>query len=297
MKISLLSLLLLALPAVAQYRPIYTSPRPTYTPRPTTSSTSNYNYQSQQRQQQQAHQNFQQMQTQQRQQMQDQYYYNSRRQSQMPQYLLRRPQSTQQLEQAQARQQQAEQNASAQLAHLTQEQQRQRQAHPAADAQQAATQQKEDAQQLTQLTLKNYREVFLPGQMLGAWQSLTPAPPARQQLQAINQALLDNAWWHQQDAPQLQVKVAAYGTALTKLFADLLGFSPAAMPALPALRPARALQEQLSQGPAFDQAAAAQLIGEATQAEKRLAGQTKRIWQSGSRGPLNGYHSSPSACA
>ena len=25
--------------------------------------------------------------------------------------------------------------------------------------------------------------------------------------------------------------------------------------------------------------------------------QTKRIWQSGSRGPLNGYHSSPSACA
>lgn len=271
MKFPLLPLLFLSLPVVAQYRPMYTPSRPSYTPRPTTSSTSNYNYQSQLRTQQQAHQNFQQMQAQQRQQMQDRYYYNQQRSLTQQQQLLRRPLSTQQLAQVQARQQEAEQKANEQLARLT-ETQRQHQANPPADAQQAAAQQNEDARQLTQLTLKNYREVFLPGQLAGALQSLTLAPPARQEVQALTHDLLDKAWWSQQEATQLPAKVAGYSTALTKLSTDLLGFSPAAVPGAPAQRPASALREQLSQGTAFDQAAAAQLIREATQAEKRLAG-------------------------
>lgn len=274
MKLSILPFLFLSLPVVAQYRPMYSPSRPSYTPsRPITSPTSNYNYQSQLRTQQQAHQNFQQMQAQQRQQMMDHYYYYSQRRSlTQQQHLLRHPLSPEQLAQQQAHQQEAEQKANEQLARLA-ETQRQHQANPPADAQQAAAQQKEDAQQLTQLTLKHYREVFLPGQLSGALQSLTLAPQARQELQTISHDLLDTAWWSQQDATQLPAKVAAHSATLTKLTTDLLGFSPAAVPVAPASRPASALREQLSQGATFDQAAAARLIREAAQAEKRLAGE------------------------
>lgn len=277
MKFSLLSVLFLSLPAVAQYRPIYTSPRPSYSPPPPSLyhpiTNPNVNYQNQLRTQQQAHQNFQQMQAQQRQQMQNYYNFHSQWSSLLLQrQLLRKPLTAQQLAKAQASQQEAEQEAYKQLARLA-ETQRQHQANPPADAQQAAAQQREDARQLTKQTLKNYREVFLPGQLASAMQSLTWAPQAQQEMQAINHDLLDKAWWGQQDATQLSAKIAAHNTALTKLVTDLLGFNPAIMPSAPTPRSASALQEQLSQGTTFDQAMAAQLVREATQAEKRLAGE------------------------
>lgn len=270
----LLPLLLLCLPAAAQYRPV-NSPtyRPSYSPpapslyHPSTNPTVNYRVQQQQIQQ--AHQNFQQMQAQQRQQMQDQYYYRHRQPPPLP---LRYPQSAEQLAQAKARQQQAEQQATEQLAHLA-ETQRQHQANPPATAAEAETQRREDARQLTQLTLKSYREVFLPGQLLAAHQALLPAPEAQQQLHALSQDLLDDTWWTQQDASQRAAKVAGYGTALTKISDNLLGFSAASLPPVPVVRSASAMREQLSQAPQFNQAAAAQLISEATQAEKRRIGE------------------------
>ncbi|QKG56270.1 hypothetical protein GKZ68_06220 [Hymenobacter sp. BRD128] len=277
MKYPLPLLLLLALPAVAQYRPMYSPSRPSYTPsyRPSTVNNTltgpSSNYRAQQLQQQQAHQNFQRMQDQQRQQMQ-QYYYNQQRYLTRQPLALRRPPSAQQLEQLQAQQQQAEQRANEQLAQLTQEQQHRRQEHPAANAQEAENQQKEDARQRTRLAVKSYQEVFLPGQMRGALQSLTLAPQAQQSLQALNNDLLRNAWWRQQEAAQMQEKVAAYSKTLAGLTADLLGFSAAELPSPPAPFSASALQEMLSHD-AFDQATAAQLIREATLADKRLEGE------------------------
>lgn len=64
--------------------------------------------------------------------------------------------------QAQAKQQKQEQDATESLARLAQEQRRQE--HPAKNPQQAAAQQKADDKQLTLLAVKNYRDVFLPGQ-------------------------------------------------------------------------------------------------------------------------------------
>ena len=66
--------------------------------------------------------------------------------------------------------------------------------HPAAEAQQDATQQLADTKQLTALTVKTHCEAYLPGQMLSAPQSLALPDKAQQDLQALNQDLLDNAW-------------------------------------------------------------------------------------------------------
>jgi hypothetical protein len=276
MKHSLPLLLLLTLPAVAQYRPMYSPSRPSYTPSYSPSPVykmltgPNSNYRVQQQQQQQAHQNFQRMQEQQ--QIQQQYYYNQQRYLTRQPVVLRRPQSPQQLEQMQAQQQQAEQRANEQLAQLAQEQQHLRQEHPAATTQEAEAQQKVDTRQLTRLAVKNYQEVFLPGQMRSALQSLVLAPTAQQNLQALNDDLLSNAWWHQQDAAQVREKVAAYSKTLAGLTTELLGFSAANLPSLPAPFSASLLQEMLSRD-AFEQTAATQLIREATLADKRLEGE------------------------
>jgi len=296
MKHSLPLLLLLALPAVAvaQYRPMYMPSRPSYTPsyspspvnKMLTGPTSNYRVQ--QQQQQQTHQNFQRMQEQQRQQMQQQYDRNQQQYWARQQVMLHRLPSPKQLAQLQVQQQQAEQRASEQLAQLAQEQQRRRQEHPATNGQEAETQQKEDARQLTRLAVKNYQEVFLPGQMRSALQSLALAPTAQQNLQAINNELLSNAWWRQQDAAQVQEKVAAYGKTLAGLTTELLGFSAPELPSPPAPFSASPLQEMLASGK-FEQTAAAQLIREAALADKRLEGEPlaqaiKNFTEVGARG-------------
>ncbi|MGI4867438.1 MAG: hypothetical protein ACRYFZ_26200 [Janthinobacterium lividum] len=272
MKFPLPLLLLLPLHAAfAQMRPTYSAPRPGYTPAPLYHPTTTP-YQSQQQTQQQAHQNFQRMQSQQVQQMQQQYYYNNVQRALTRQQVavLRRPMSPEQLAKTQATQQQAEQKAAAQLTQLTQEQQRRRQANPAPDAQLAAAQQQADAKQLAVLTVKTYREAYLPGQMLSALQSLALPAKTQQELQALNHDLLDNGWWSK-EAAQAPAKVAAYGNTLATLTTNLLGFELASPPPAPAPLATSALNEMLAKD-SFDRLAAAQLIQTATQAEKRLAG-------------------------
>lgn len=268
--------LLLFLPlhaAFAQMRPTYSAPRPGYTPAPLYHpSTSTSTYRTQQQTQQQAHQTFQRMQSQQLQQMQQRYYIGNSQRSLTRQQIavLHRPMGAEQLAKVQARQQEAETKAAEQLAQLTQQQERRRQEHPAADAQQAAAQQQADAKQLAMLTVKIYRETFLPGQMLTALQSLSLSSKAQQDIQSVNQDLLDNDWWSK-EAAQAPAKVTAYGNTLAALTTDLLGFDLASPPPSPALLAATTLDEMLAKD-TFDRLAAAQLIQMAAQAEKRLAG-------------------------
>jgi hypothetical protein len=108
--------------------------------------------------------------------------------------------------------------------------------------------------------------------MRSALQSLALAPTAQQNLQIINNDLLSNAWWRQQEAAQVQEKVAAYGKTLAGLTTELLGFNAAELPSPPAPFSASPLQEALASGK-FEQATAAQLIREATLADKRLEGE------------------------
>ena len=278
MKHPVLLLLLLPLHAFAQYRPSYSAPRPTYsapirtfTPTP---------YQVQQQGQQQAHQNFQRMQTQQTQQMQQQQLYNQQyaaqqqrfQQQQMQQQLLmRHPLTPQQVEAQQAQQLEAEQQATDYLARYAEDLRSQRLAHPAADAQQAAAQQQADARQITTVSVKSCREVFLPGQVRAVMQARTLSPKAQTNFQAIYQEVLDDAWWGRQDAAQVNAKLAAHGQALAALTTDLLGFDIASPPPAPAPLSVSALDAQLAAN-TFDQATATQLMRDAAQAEKRLEG-------------------------
>lgn len=279
MKHALLLFLLVPLHAFAQYRPMYTPARPSYTPRYTTSPSSSTNslykpnspYQVQMRQQQYAHQQFQQFQAQQRLQMQDW----SNRQSQaywqrlhQQQQMLLYRQTPAQLAAAQATQQKAEQQANEKLAHLAQEQQRKQSEHPAQDAQQAAAQQREDARQLKQLAVRNYQNVFLPGQVLAAMQSQLPSAQAQQNVQALTQELLRNAWWKQQPGAQLADKLAAHSATLAALTHELRGAEPAAA-APTALAPGQL--DALLAADSFDQQAASQLLHRAAQADKRTA--------------------------
>ena len=270
MKHPLLLLLFLPLHVFAQYRPSYSPPRPSYTPAPIRPGPSPS--QMQQQSQQQAHQNFQRMQAQQTQQMQSAALRNQQqaivRQSQQ-RPLLRQSLTPQQLEQQQAQQHEAEEQATDYLARFAQDQRSLRLAHPAADAQQAAAQQQEDAKQLTAVTVKTYREVFLPGQMTTALQALTLSTKGQQDLQNINKDLLDNAWWSKQEAASLNGKIAAHSNALAVLTAELLGFDIASPPPAPA--PVSSLDNMLAKD-SFDQLAAAQIIREATAAEKVIAG-------------------------
>lgn len=281
MKHSLLLWLLLPLPVFAQYRPMYTPSRPSYTPRYTTSpsrSTSSLYkptspYQVQQRQQQYAHQQFQQMQAQQRQQMQSWHTLNQQQaqarwqQLARQQQMMLRGQTPQQLADNQARQQQAEQQANEQLTHLAQAQQRKQAEHPAPDAQQAAAQQREDAQQLKLLAVRNYQDVFLPGQVATALQSQLPSAQAQQNVHAFTQELLSSSWWKQQTSAQLSEKLATHQATLTALTHELLGAEPAAA-AVPT--PLAAGQfDALLAADKFDHQATSQFLGAAAQADKR----------------------------
>ncbi|MGI4873859.1 MAG: hypothetical protein ACRYFX_22080 [Janthinobacterium lividum] len=179
----------------------------------------------------------------------------------------RHPLSPEQLAQVQTRQQQAEQKATDQLTQLTQQQQRRQ---PALDAQQAAAQQQADAKAVTVLTVKTYREVFLPNQLFAVLQSLTLTSQAQQDWQALNHELLSSVWWKQQ-AAQAPASVAAHSATLVKLTTDLLGFDPATAPAAPAPLATAPLRELLASD-RFDRFAAAQLLAAAAQADKRVAG-------------------------
>jgi hypothetical protein len=173
--------------------------------------------------------------------------------------------------QAQAKQRQLEQAATESLARLAQQQQQQRQEHPAKNAQLAAAQQKADEKQLTLLAVKNYREVFLPGQVAGALEAQQLSPSAQQRLQNLNGNLLDDAWWSKQEGAQVTGNVKAYSDSLTSLTAGLLGFDLASPPALPAPFSVSGLNERLTKD-AFDQNAATQLLREAALTERLRAG-------------------------
>lgn len=284
MKQPLLLLLLLPLQAFAQYRPMYTPSRPSYTPRYTTSPSSSTSalykstspYQVQMRQQQYAHQQFQQMQAQQRQQMQSWHNLNQQQAQGRWHQLAQRQQlhllgqTPQQVAADQALQQKSEQQANEQLARLAQEQQRKQLARPVQDAQQAAAQQREDARQLNLLAVRNYQDVFLPGQVLAALQSQLPSAQAQQHVQALTQELRSNFWWKRQTNAQLSEKLAAHRANLTALTHELLGPEPAiAAPEPPALAPGQV--DALLTADKFDQQALQQLLGKAAQADKVTA--------------------------
>ena len=225
-------------------------------------------------------QSFQRQQAQQMQQMQQQFYNNqnnqrqaSLRQQQMQQQLLlRHPLTPEQLEKQQAHQQEAEAQATDYLAHFAEDQRNLRLAHPAADAQQAAAEQQEDARKLTTATVRAYREVFLPGQVLAVMQARALSPKSQRSWQAVHQDLLDKAWWGKQDAAQANSQLAAHARTLATLTTDLLGFDLASPPPVSAPLSASALDAQLTAKP-FDQATATQLMREAAQAEKRVEGE------------------------
>ncbi|MDO7874100.1 hypothetical protein Q5H93_05095 [Hymenobacter sp. ASUV-10] len=288
MKHSLLLLLLLPLSAVAQYRPMNspTPTRPLYTPAPNNSYLNN-SLQAQRQSQQQAHQQFQKQQAQQMQmaqsyhqmtQQQHQARMQQMQQSQMmwqmaarQQQALQRRRSLQQLAADQNLQRLAEQKATEQVAQLSETQQRKRLEQPAADAQQAAAQQKEDARQLTRLTVKNYQDVFLPGQITSALQAQTLPLKGLEDLHNISQELQSSSWWSQQDGPQLRGKLVAHSNALATLTGELLGYDLAGATPVPAPFAIGRLDEMLAND-TFDQATATQLIGAAAQADKLAAG-------------------------
>lgn len=284
MKLSLFLLLLLPLSASAQYRPMYTPSRPSYTPRytpsPSSSTSSLYKptspYQVQQRQQQYAHQQFQQMQAQQRQQMQSwhnltQQQAQSRWQQMAHQQQLRlRGQTPQQAAEDQARQQKAEQQANEQLAQLAQQQQRKQNERPTADAQQAAAQQREDARQFKQLAVRNYQDVFLPGQVTAALQSQLPSAKAQQEVDALTQELLSNSWWKHQTSASLSEKLGAHSATLTGLLHELRGAESTASAATPTSLAAGRF-DALFAADKFDPQATSQLLREAAQTDKWVA--------------------------
>ena len=173
--------------------------------------------------------------------------------------------------QAQAKQQQAEQAANDKLAQLAQAQERKRLEHPAKNPQQAAAQQQADDRQLALLALKNYRDVFLPGQFATALQARDLSPKAQQTLQTLNDNLASDGWWSKQPAAQLPATVKACGDSLTALTAGLLGFDLASPPPTPAQLSSSRLDDMLAKG-TFTPAAAAQLVQEVATAEKLISG-------------------------
>jgi hypothetical protein len=172
--------------------------------------------------------------------------------------------------QAQAKQQQAEQEATQKFTLLAQEQQRQRQEHPAQNPQLAAAQQKADDKQLNLLAVKNYREVFLTGQVSTAQQAQKLSPKNQRIMRNLTDNLLNDAWWSKQAGASLAEKVKAYSDTLTSLTTGLLGFELASPPPAPAQFTASHFDELLAKG-AFDQNVARQLIQDVALTEKLLA--------------------------
>ena len=185
-------------------------------------------------------------------------------------------------EQQVAKQRAAEQQATVALTRLAHRQDSVRQGHPAPNALQTAARRKADDQQLALLTVRNYRDVFLPGQVLAAEQARSLPAKGMQDWQTISKDLLDNAWWSQQDPAQLLAKITAYRTTLTALTTDLLGFDPATAPKPEKLPSTKPLDAMVAKGP-FDPQVATQFMQEAGRVEKE-AKSTKLI------GALNDFN-------
>jgi len=166
-----------------------------------------------------------------------------------------------------AKQHAAELKATAELTRLAHRQDSLRLAHPAPNAIQTAARQKADEQALAQLTVKNYRDVFLPGQVMAAEEARSLPEKGMQDWVNISKELSDNAWWSKQDPAQLLAKVAAYRTSLTSLTTALLGFDPATAPKAERMPSTAALDAMRAKG-AFDQQVATQFLQEAARVEK-----------------------------
>ena len=174
-----------------------------------------------------------------------------------------------------AKQQEAELKATAELAHLARRQDSLRLVHPAPNAIQTATRKKADEQALAQLTVKNYRDVFLPGQVMAAEEARSLPEKGMQDWQNISKELLDNAWWSKQDPAQLPEKVATYRTTLTSLTTAMLGFDPATAPKAERM-PSTAALEAMSAKGAFDPQVATQFLQDAARVEK-VSASTKLV--------------------
>lgn len=180
-----------------------------------------------------------------------------------------------QREQRVAKQHEAELKATADLARLTRRQDSLRLVHPAPNAIQTAARKKADAQALAQLTVKNYRDVFLPGQVMAAEEARSLPEKGMQDWQNINKELLDNAWWSKQDPAQLLEKVTTARTTLTALTTALLGFDPATAPKAERM-PSTATLEAMSAKGTFDPQVAAQFLQDAARVEK-VSASTKLV--------------------
>ncbi|GAB3588741.1 hypothetical protein [Hymenobacter daeguensis] len=178
-----------------------------------------------------------------------------------------RVQWTAQREKQVAKQHENEQKATDALARLAHRQDSLRLAHPAPNAIQTAARKKADEQALAQLTVKNYRDVFLPGQVMAAEEARSLPEKGLQDWQNISKELLDNAWWSKQDPAQLLAKVAAYRATLTTLTTTLLGFDPATAPKAERMPSTAALDAMRAKG-AFDPQVATQYLQEAARVEK-----------------------------
>jgi hypothetical protein len=267
-------LLLLPCAAVAQFRPMYT-PGPRYTPAPTRPGPTYSQIQAQT--QQIGQRSFQRQQAEQQQLARQMMQQNQQRMIMQNQLhaqrmiMMLRVRSQQQVAQDQEKQRQAEQKATEQLAQLAQEQQRRQTAQPQPDEEQALAQKQADARELTRLSVKNYQEVFLPGQVQATLQSMVMSPAAGQRVQRIEQDLRNNAWWRGQNAAQAQQQLVAYSTELATLTSGLLGFDVSSTPAATVPLSMNLIQEQLAKNE-FDQAVAGQLLQEAGRAERAATG-------------------------
>ncbi|MCB2408539.1 hypothetical protein [Hymenobacter lucidus] len=171
-----------------------------------------------------------------------------------------------------AKQQEAELKATAELARLARRQDSLRLVHPAPNATQTAARKKADEQALAQLATKNYRDVFLPGQVMTAQDARSLPEQGMQDWQNISKELLDNEWWSKQEPAQLLEKVTAYRATLTSLTTALLGFDPATAPKAERM-PSTAALEAMSAKGTFDQQVAAQFLQDAARVEKVSASQ------------------------
>ena len=166
-----------------------------------------------------------------------------------------------------AKQQEAELKATAAYARLARRQDSLRVARPAPNAMQKAARQKADEQALAQLTVQNYRDVFLPGQVMAAEDARSLPDKGAEEWVSMSKELSDNDWWSKQDPAQLLAKVAAYRAALTSLATALLGFDPATAPKAERM-PSTAALEAMNP---FDQQVATQFLRDAARVEKIAA--------------------------
>ena len=181
--------------------------------------------------------------------------------------IAQRAQWTAQREKRVAKQHEAEQQATTALARLTRRQDSLRLVHPAPNAIQTAARKKADEQALAQLTVRNFRDVFLPGQVMAAEEARSLPEKGMQDWQKITTEMLDNDWWSKQDPTQLLSKITAYRTSLTSLTTELLGFDPATAPKPERLPSTAALDAMRTKG-TFDPQVATQYLKESARVEK-----------------------------